>query len=253
MTLPSWVALVQAPNPGPMTLDGTNTWVIGGSASIVVVDPGPLDERHLTAVAEAGPVRRILLTHGHADHAEGAHRLHEMTGAPVSAVDAQWRRAGDALADGDRWDDDGLAFEVWRTPGHSADSASFVVERAGARIVLTGDTVLGRGTTLVDHPEGRLRDYFDSLERLSGLPHDVPVLPGHGPAGAPAAVLATQYLAHRRRRLDQVRAAVAGGARTAREVVEIVYADLAPELRVAAERSAAAQLVYLDEVDDPAR
>jgi glyoxylase-like metal-dependent hydrolase (beta-lactamase superfamily II) len=91
------------------------------------------------------------------------------------------------------------------------------------------------------------------LERLSGLPHDVPVLPGHGPAGAPAAALATQYLAHRRRRLEQVRAAVQGGARTARDVVEIVYADLAPALRAAAERSAAAQLVYLEEVEGPSR
>jgi glyoxylase-like metal-dependent hydrolase (beta-lactamase superfamily II) len=245
--LPAWVSLVLAPNAGPMTLDGTNTWVLSGPGGVIVVDPGPLDEAHLAAVAQSGQVRRILLTHGHLDHAEGAERLHRMTGAPVAAVDARHRRGTDSLDEGDRLHEAGLTIDVWTTPGHSSDSVTFVASQDGATVVLTGDTILGRGTTLVDHPEGRLRDYLESLERLAAIDASIPVLPGHGPAGAPAASLAERYLVHRRRRLDEVRAALAAGARTPREIVAVVYADLPAELWRAAERSTAAQLLYLEE------
>jgi glyoxylase-like metal-dependent hydrolase (beta-lactamase superfamily II) len=134
---------------------------------------------------------------------------------------------------------------VLATPGHTSDSVCFLlpVERA----VLTGDTVLGRGTTVVAHPDGRLGDYLASLERLhslAGATIDV-VYPGHGPVLPDAEPVVADYLRHRQERLAQVRAAVAAGARGARAVVEMVYADVDPMLRPAAEWSVRAQLEYL--------
>ena len=231
-----------APNPGPMTLDGTNTWVLRdpSSESAVVVDPGPLLEDHLQAVASQGPVAVILLTHGHYDHSEGAARLAELTGAPVRALDPRHRLGDEGLGDGDVVAAAGLELGVAHTPGHSSDSLSFVLPDA----VLTGDTILGRGTTVVAHPDGVLADYLASLERLRELGH-VAVLPGHGPELPDAAAVAQQYLDHREQRLDQVRAAVAAGATTARQVVEVVYADVDRVLWPAAEMSVRAQLDYL--------
>jgi len=238
-----------APNPGPMTLEGTNTWVLRepGVDAGVVVDPGPLHEEHLAAVAALGPVAMIVLTHGHPDHAEGARRFREMTGAPITArdpslcVDAKPLRE-DAVSQ--------VASVEWLTvltPGHSSDSVCFVLR--GDRALLTGDTVLGRGTTVVAHPDGRLADYLDSLQRLRDLAdEDIDVLlPGHGPTlGDPIAVL-DYYLSHRHERLDQVRAALAAGAVDAKDVVRRVYADIDRVLWPAAERSVRAQLDYLDE------
>ena len=234
--------VVLAPNPGPMTLEGTNTWVLRapGHESAVVVDPGPLHEGHLAAVAAAGPVDAILLTHGHADHSEGARRFAELTGARVRALDPAHRLGGEGLADGDVVVGGGLEVRVLGTPGHSSDSLSFVLPDA----VLTGDTILGRGTTVVAHPDGVLADYLDSLQRLREV-GDRTVLPGHGPELPSAGVVAEAYLAHREQRLDQVRAAVEGGATTPREVVEVVYADVDRGLWFAAELSVRAQLAYL--------
>ena len=235
-------AVVLAPNPGPMTLDGTNTWVLRApdAESCVVVDPGPLTESHLQAVAACGPVDAVLLTHGHVDHSEGAARLAELTGAPVRALDPRHRLGDEGLGDGDVVHGGGLEVRVVATPGHSADSLTFLLEDA----VLTGDTILGRGTTVVAHPDGVLADYLESLRRLQEL-GDLTVLPGHGPELPSAGVVAAQYLDHREQRLDQVRAAVQQGATTAREVVEIVYADVDRVLWPAATLSVRAQLEYL--------
>lgn len=224
--LPPGIALVRAPNPGPMTLEGTNTWVIQvpGAAGCVVVDPGPLDEGHLAAVARHGPVAGILVTHGHPDHVDGVSRLSAITGAPVLAEAPGVRRVP--------------------TPGHTRDSVCFLAEFPGTRAVLTGDTILGRGTTVVAYPDGDLDAYLASLDLLIGL-GPIPVLPGHGPALADCAAAARGYLDHRRRRLDEVRAAVAGGARTPREVVEIVYADVDRAVWTFAEWSVRAQLAHL--------
>lgn len=238
-----------APNPGPMTLDGTNTWLLrepGGDAS-VVVDPGPLDEEHLAHVAAAGPVALIVLTHGHPDHADGAGRLREITGAPVVArapelcVDATPLVADDARE---------IASVEWvtvLTPGHSSDSVCLLLR--GDRALLTGDTVLGRGTTVVAHPDGRLGDYLDSLERLRDLAdQDLDVLlPGHGPVLQSPIEVLDYYLRHREERLDQVRAAVAAGAVDAMDVVRRVYADVDEVLWSAAEKSVRAQLDYLEQ------
>jgi glyoxylase-like metal-dependent hydrolase (beta-lactamase superfamily II) len=238
----STAAVVLAPNPGPMTLDGTNTWLLraAGSEACVVVDPGPLHEGHLQAVAAHGPVAVVLLTHGHHDHSEGARRFAELTGAPVRALDPAHRLGDEGLAEGDVVAAAGLEVRVLATPGHSSDSLCFALPDA----VLTGDTILGRGTTVVAHPDGVLADYLTSLRRLQEL-GDRTVLPGHGPELLSAGDAATTYLAHREMRLEQVRAAVEAGAGTPREVVETVYADVDEGLWFAAELSVRAQLDFL--------
>ncbi len=234
--------VVLAPNPGPMTLEGTNTWVLRAPSheGCVVVDPGPLLEDHLAAVAALGPVEVVLLTHGHADHSEGARRFADLTGARVRALDPRHRLGDEGLEEGDVVVGGGLEVRVLATPGHSSDSLSFVLPDA----VLTGDTILGRGTTVVAHPDGVLADYLASLHRLREV-GDRTVLPGHGPELPSAGVVAEAYLAHREQRLDQVRAAVEAGAVTPREVVEVVYADVDRGLWFAAELSVRAQLSYL--------
>ncbi|MGV9805431.1 MBL fold metallo-hydrolase [Micromonospora chersina] len=244
--LPEWVTLVRAPNPGPMTLDGTNSWVLRapGASHAVVVDPGPADEEHLAALTAHGPVGFVLITHGHADHTEGAPRLSALLGgAPVLAVDPA-HTVGGAPLTAETALDAGLEIRPLTTPGHTADSVCFLVGHGDERVVLTGDTILGRGTTVVAHPDGHLGDYLSSLELLTTY-RGIPALPGHGPALADCGAAAEFYLAHRRARLDQVRAAVAAGATTAPEVVERVYADVDRSLWWAAEWSVRAQLEYL--------
>jgi glyoxylase-like metal-dependent hydrolase (beta-lactamase superfamily II) len=233
--LPAWVTLLRAPNPGPMTLDGTNTWILREHG--VVIDPGPLDEGHLAAVAEQEhtSIRQILVTHGHFDHVEGAARLSELLGGvPVAAADPAHCVDAEPLRDGD----DVNGIRVVAVPGHTSDSVAFVADG----VVFTGDTVLGRGTTVVAWPDGNLGDYLASLERLETL-GKVPVLPGHGPALADCAVAARFYRDHRLARLDQVRAT---GERDAERIVEIVYADVDRALWPAAEASVRAQLAYLE-------
>jgi glyoxylase-like metal-dependent hydrolase (beta-lactamase superfamily II) len=239
-------AVLLADNPGPMTLDGTNTWLLKApdASSYVVVDPGPLDEAHLKRIASYGPVAEILLTHGHPDHSEGARRFAELVKAPVRALDPTFTYGAEGLNDGDVITSAGLELRVLGTPGHTSDSLCFVID---GEAVLTGDTVLGRGTTIVAHPDGRLGDYFESLKLLAELPEHTAVLPGHGPELADAGEAARMYLAHRTQRLEQVRKAVQelGGDPTPRQVVEIVYADVDRVLWPAAEWSVRAQLEYL--------
>lgn len=233
--LPRWATLVRADNPGPMTLEGTNTWVLRGphASGCVVVDPGPPEETHLAAIAAYGPVAAVLVTHGHPDHAAGVPRFAELSGVPVREVAPEetfWFA--------------GLHIAALHTPGHTADSYCFLVKDGDDRAVLTGDTILGRGTTVVAWPDGELGAYLTSLERLAGL-GSIPVLPGHGPVLPDCGAAARFYLNHRRERLDQVRAAVAAGATTPYEVVEVVYADVDRALWPAAELSVRAQLAYL--------
>lgn len=239
-------AVLLADNPSPMTLDGTNTWLLKApdATSYVVVDPGPLDEAHLKRIAAVGPVSEVLLTHGHPDHSEGARQFGELVKAPVRALDPTFTHGSEGLTDGDVITSSGLELRVLGTPGHTSDSLCFVID---GEAVLTGDTVLGRGTTIVAHPDGRLGDYFDSLKLLAELPEGTAVLPGHGPELADAGEAARRYLAHRTQRLEQVRTAVdqLGGAPTPRQVVEVVYADVDRVLWPAAEWSVRAQLEYL--------
>jgi glyoxylase-like metal-dependent hydrolase (beta-lactamase superfamily II) len=248
-------AVLLARNPGPMTLEGTNTWLLHSpdNPALLVVDPGPNDEAHVIAIAAAGDIRQILLTHGHLDHSAGARRLRELTGAPVRALDPVHRYGGEGLGEGDVIAVAGVEVKVWRTPGHSGDSLCFLISVPGnePEAVLTGDTILGRGTTVVAYPDGDLADYLASLRRLREL-GDVTVLPGHGPELPAAGTAAQAYLDHREARLEQVRAAIAslGDDVRASDVVELVYADVDRALWPVAELSVRAQLAYLREHSD---
>jgi glyoxylase-like metal-dependent hydrolase (beta-lactamase superfamily II) len=246
------VARLLAPNPGPMTLDGTNTWVLRepGGDRCVVVDPGPLENGHVDKLAELGPIALIVLTHGHFDHCESAPRLHELSGAPVVGRDPSLCIDAEPLsAATGRTSVAGVDWLTVLTPGHSSDSVSLLLE--SDRALFTGDTVLGRGTAVVAHPDGQLAAYLDSLQRLRDLADgDVElVLPGHGPVlDRPVEVL-DYYLAHRQERLEQVRAALADGAQDADVIVATVYADVDPILWPAAKSSVLAQLDYLRDRD----
>lgn len=243
---------VLAPNPSPMTLDGTNTWVIAepGSSEVVVVDPGPEDEGHLRRVldvARAGDrkVAQIVLTHGHLDHSGGAVRFAELSGAPVGALDPGLRLGTEGYGPGDVIAAAGCELRVIATPGHTADSLSLLLPADGG--LLTGDTVLGRGTTVIA-ADGSLGHYLRTLDELRSLADRAGLrvlLPGHGPLLADPVGVLDQYIAHRRERLDQVRAAMSGGARTPAEIVAVVYAEVDKSLWPAAELSVRAQLDYL--------
>lgn len=243
-------SVLLAENPSPMTLDGTNTWVLRapGAQACVVVDPGEDDAEHLRRVAAQGPVALVLLTHRHHDHAGGARRFAELTGAPVRALDPSLVLGSEALGDGDVVAAAGVELRVVATPGHTADSLSFLLSGPDAGpAVLTGDTILGRGTTVIAHPDGALGPYLGSLRRLAELAPGTAVLPGHGPELPDAPAVASAYLAHREQRLDQVRAALAtlGPDATPRQVVELVYAEVDRALWPAAELSVRAQLDHL--------
>jgi glyoxylase-like metal-dependent hydrolase (beta-lactamase superfamily II) len=256
-----------APNPSLMTLDGTNTWLIAepGSAAAIVVDPGPDDLGHLQRVAAAAEqagqhVEKIVLTHGHADHSAGARRLADLTGAPVLAVDPAYRRGGGrasglapgggALGPGGTVRAGGSELAVIQTPGHTSDSVCLLLEADGA--LLTGDTVLGRGTTVIAG-DGSLSDYLRSLDRLRALAGEAglrALLPGHGPLLADPAGTLDYYIAHRAQRLAAVQAALEAGARTVPDIVARVYTDVDQALWPFAEWSVRATLSYLAERGD---
>lgn len=254
-----------APNAGAMTLEGTNTYVVKNpdARRVVVVDPGPDDRGHILKIMSLGEVELILLTHGHEDHAETAAALAEKTGAPVRSFDQSLCVDGEALKDGEEFAAGGTRLRVIATPGHTADSACFhLVDDGGldgsrpAGSMLTGDTILGRGTSVIAPPDGALAPYLDSLRRLIEVGPAM-VLPGHGPALQDLRVVALDYISHRRARLREVDAAYSQlatsspyGDVTAEAVTDLVYADVSPHVRRAAEMSVAAQLTYLAEGRD---
>ena len=216
------ITLVVAPNPSPLTLDGTNTWVVGSW----IVDPGPADAGHLAAVREAaGSVEGVVLTHSHLDHSEGAG---EFGVDPVLP------------ADGDRIG----PFEAIATPGHSPDSVCLLYDR----VLFTGDTVLGEGSVFIAPGEGSLSAYLGSLEKLLDLELDA-ICPGHGPVVHDPAAKVREYRDHRLEREGKLIAALDSGARTQDELLDTAWSDVdfsvSPLLRIAAAATLAAHLQKL--------
>jgi glyoxylase-like metal-dependent hydrolase (beta-lactamase superfamily II) len=218
---PAGVVRVRAPNPSALTLDGTNTYVVGAW----VVDPGPADEGHLEAVRRAAGdgIEGVVLTHSHADHAEGAEPL----GAPVTLP-----RDGETVG----------PFGAVATPGHSDDSVCLV---AGP-VCFTGDTVLGSGSVFIAPGEGSLSAYLDSLRRLRSLPLEV-LCPGHGPYVWDPAAKLDEYIAHRLERERRLVDALSAGLRTRDELLDSAWSDAPAELRDFAALSLASHLEKLAE------
>jgi glyoxylase-like metal-dependent hydrolase (beta-lactamase superfamily II) len=235
------IVRVLAPNPGLRELDGTNTWVVG-SAPAIVIDPGPDHEGHLREIARtAGRVGRIVLTHDHPDHAPGAAGLAELTGAPVLAVRPP--PGGERLRDGERVRSGAVEISTVATPGHTPDHVAFWLEGDGA--LFTGDAVLGRGTSVIDPPEGDLAAYLRSLQRMREL-RPRTIHPGHGPLVLDAPGKLDEYVEHRLERERQVLQALASGSRSIDDLVGEIYAGYPPELFELAGRSVLAHLLKLE-------
>ena len=233
---------VLAPNPGPFTLEGTNTWVVGRDPS-VVVDPGPDDPGHVLRVLdEAEPIGAILLTHRHEDHAPGAARLADASGAPVYAFQPQGVEL--ALADGQVVEAGDTRIRAIHTPGHSADHLCFLLEPE--RALFSGDTVLGQGTSVVDPPDGDMAAYVRSLRALRELEPSA-IYPGHGPPILTPVGRLDFYIRHREEREEQVLAALAEGKRTPSEMVPGIYSGQVDQAMFpAAARSVLAHLLKLE-------
>ena len=232
--------MITADNPGPFTLEGTNTWLVGADPCWVV-DPGPLLDVHTQAVFAAAQARGglggIAVTHDHADHVDGLLALRDLAGGvPVGA--ARYERADVRLGDGDAFG----PFAVLATPGHAPDHLAFVAGDA----CFTGDAVLGRGSVFVAPDPGALRGYLAGLEHLQALDLAT-ICPGHGPAVDDPAAKLGEYLAHRRAREDALVAALGDGLRSADDLLDRVWSDAPRDLRLAATVTLAAHLDKLDE------
>lgn len=238
--------LVLAPNANAWTFEGTNTWLLAepGSDVCAVVDPGPDDDAHLAAILAAAGDRRIVgvwVSHSHHDHSELARRLARVTGAALRGADRRF--PGPPLADEELLRAGALEVRVLWTPGHTGDSVCFHLPAEGS--VLTGDTVLGRGSPIVE--PGRLGQFFASLDRLSAVlaPPGSVVLPGHGPALPDPLPELERRRQARRRRVDQVVEAMADGIREPEALVDHMYPGLSPDLRDAARISVEASIAHV--------
>jgi glyoxylase-like metal-dependent hydrolase (beta-lactamase superfamily II) len=233
------VRVLVAHNPGPMTLEGTNTYVVGRDPA-VVLDPGPAEEAHIEAIraatSERGGIGTVLLTHGHADHSEAVATLGI---EPTRPADGEWVGGLQAIA----------------TPGHAADHLCFLLptrsDDAGPYACFTGDLILGEGSTIVGPrgTGGSLRDYMESLRRLQGL--DLEVLhPGHGPQVDDPQAKIAEYIAHRQQREDRLVAALNRGERSNAALLAEVWNDVPEQLRDAA---AIAMQAHLEKLQDEGR
>ncbi|MDN2498166.1 MBL fold metallo-hydrolase [Nocardia nova] len=241
-------SVLLADNPNQMTLEGTNTWILRAPdrSDCVVIDPGPKDKAHSEAIARAtdGNIALTLITHHHHDHTGGIDRLVKLTGTPVRAMDPKYLSGSSApLTDGEVVEAAGLRLTVLGTPGHTRDSVSLLLDDA----LITGDTVLGSGTTVLESRDDALGDYLDSLELLARHAPGRALLPAHGPDHPQAEPVIGYYIEHRHQRLNQVRAALRelGENATPLQVVAKVYADVDKRLWPAARSSVKAQLAYL--------
>ena len=234
------VEQITADNPGPFTLQGTNTWLVGRDPCFVV-DPGPLMEAHLQRVlsdaADRGGIAGIALTHDHLDHVEAVEELRNRVGG-VAVAAAGYERADVRLADGDEFG----PLRAIATPGHACDHLAFVAGGA----CFTGDAVLGAGSVFVWPDPGALRGYLQALERLRALDLNV-ICPGHGPIVLDPAAKLDEYVAHRLERERRLVAALDDGLRTADELLDRAWSDAPAALRAAATVTLAAHLDKLDE------
>ncbi len=236
------VRLVRAPNPGPMTLDGTNTYLIGDGEDLLLVDPGPAGDGHLDAVrvAVAGArVACVLLTHHHPDHDAGAAEFADAFDAQVLAFapPADVLVADDASVGGHS-----VFVRAIHTPGHASDHLCFFLEEEDA--LFSGDHVLGRGTTAIVWPNGDMAAYMASLERVRALGANT-IHPGHGPVVENPAAVLDEYVAHRLRREAQIVSVLTAGPATPKELVARIYTDVDPKLHRVAELSVRAHLAKL--------
>ncbi|HUO85191.1 MAG TPA: MBL fold metallo-hydrolase [Thermoanaerobaculia bacterium] len=229
-----------APNPGPFTLDGTRSYLLGDRA---VLDPGPPMEEHVAAILEHAPgLDTILLTHRHDDHAGAVPMLKDKTGATVIAPEGMTESWIDRrVADGDHVDLDEMRLEVLATPGHTAEHVCYLSETGE---LFTGDTVLGQGTTAIFPPDGDMGAYFSSLERLLARAPSR-IYPGHGPVRHDAVALLDEYLYHRRMREQEVIESLQEGLRTTAAMRERIYPALDDRLVQAAEQQIQAHLDLL--------
>ena len=236
------VTLVRAPNPSPITLEGTNTYVVGS----IVIDPGPAIEAHLERVLdEVGEPTLVLLTHRHPDHAEGAERFAAMARAPLAAFGhGNLAVCEDAspVHDGQRIEAGRVTLVAVHTPGHASDHLSYWLEQE--RALFTGDHILGRGTTVIAHPDGDLAAYMASLERARALEPER-LYPGHGPVVDDPATVLEYYRTHRLERERQVLEALEAGDETVERMVARIYADVDVALHGAAGLSVRAHLAKL--------
>jgi glyoxylase-like metal-dependent hydrolase (beta-lactamase superfamily II) len=235
------IVRVLAPNPSPYTLEGTNTWIVGEDPAIVI-DPGPADlPGHLDEVARtAGPVGVVLVTHDHPDHAPGAAAFATAVGAPLYA----FRLAGaERLRDGQVVGAGSLGLTAVHTPGHTSDHVVFLEPSTGA--LFSGDTVVGRGTSFIDPPDGDLARYLRSLQRIQELAPQT-IYPGHGPVVLNALEKLEEYLKHRAEREEQILSAIGDGERTIDDLVATIYVGYPPEVHPLAARSVLAHLLKLE-------
>lgn len=264
MAVTEGLVRITAPNAGPYTFKGTNSFIVGHDR-VAVIDPGPDDGAHLAALRDAvagRPVAAIILTHTHLDHSALVPRLKALTGAPVwsggkhrlsrqrrlfeiNAVggESDWSLTPDrVLTDGEQLTIDGMGLEVVATPGHCANHLAFGL--VGTPWLLTGDHIMGWNSTLVSVPDGSMADYLASLEKVIGLGY-AHYAPAHGGSIEDGPDYARALLAHRQERNRQVMAAVEAGARKIRQLLAPIYPQLPPPLQAAALMTLKAHVEYL--------